>query len=123
MHTVSVKRGYRMIKKILDVAVVVPNGKEASKWYSEKLGLKVHADEGHWITVGPGGSQTIIHLCEGEPDPGNTGIGFVADDLDATYRELSSKGVRFTKKPADEGFGKYAMFSDPYGNEYWLMQE
>ncbi len=110
-----------MIEKILDVAVMVPDGKEAMKWYTEKLGFRVHSSEGHWVTVGPSRWETAIHLCEGKPEPGNTGIGFVTGDVEKEYRALSAKGVRFTKKPADEGFGMYAMFSDPYGNEYWLL--
>ncbi len=110
-----------MIKKIGDVAVMVSNATEASKWYTEKLGFSLLSHEGHWVTVGPEGSQTVLHLCEGKLEPGNTGIGFDSDDLDRTYGELTSKGVEFTRKPADEGWGKYAMFRDPYGNEFWLV--
>ena len=111
-----------MIRKILDVAVMVPDGKAAAKWYGEKLGFEVHDQDEHWITAGPHGSETTIHLCEGPAEPGNTGIGFVADSVESTYRELKSRGVRFTKEPSDQGFGTFAMFSDPYGNEYWLLE-
>lgn len=109
-----------MISSIGDVAVVVSDGKEAARWYSEKLGFKIYSSEGHWITVGPAGATTVIHLCEGKLEPGNTGIGLLADDIQKTYEELSGKGVEFTKKPADEGWGMYAMFKDMDGNEFWL---
>ncbi len=109
-----------MITTIGDVAVVVSDAKKSAEWYREKLGFKVFSSEGHWVTVGPANATTIIHLCEDKLEPGNTGIGLVCDDLQKTYAELSSKGVDFTKKPADDGFGMYAMFKDPDGNEFWL---
>lgn len=109
-----------MISAIGDIAVVVSDGKKAADWYREKLGFKVFSSEGHWITVGPANSSTVIHLCEGKLEPGNTGIGFIVEDVNKTYAELTAKGVEFTQKPADEGFGLYAMFKDPDGNEFWI---
>lgn len=109
-----------MIKGIGDVAVMVSDGKRAAEWYGQKLGFKVLSSEGHWITVAPAGATTVIHLCEGDLEPGNTGIGLIVDDVRETFKELSAKGVKFTKEPADEGFGLYAMFADLDGNEFWL---
>ncbi len=109
-----------MISAIGDVAVVVSDGKKAAEWYREKLGFKIFSSEGHWITVGPHNATTVLHLCEGKLEPGNTGIGLIVDDVKKTYEELSKKGVSFTKKPADEGFGLYAMFKDIDGNEFWI---
>ncbi len=109
-----------MITTIGDVAVVVSDAKKSAEWYRLKLGFKVFSSEGHWVTVGPAGATTVIHLCEAQLEPGNTGIGLVCEDLQKTYKELTGKGVEFTKKPADDGFGMYAMFKDPDGNEFWL---
>ena len=110
-----------MIKKIVDMAVMVSDAAAAAKWYSEKLGFKTVSSEGHWITVAPEGSQTVLHLCEAKLEPGNTGIAFSSDDIDRTYEELTSRGVEFTSKPEDKGWGKFAMFRDPSGNEFWLL--
>ncbi len=114
---------FSMIKKIIDVAVMVSDAGAAAKWYNEKLGFKISSSDGHWVTVSPEGSQTVIHLCEGKLEPGNTGIAFSSDDVDRTYSELLSKGVEFSKKPGDDGFGKYAVIRDPSGNEFWLFGE
>jgi predicted enzyme related to lactoylglutathione lyase len=112
-----------MIKKIASIAVVVSNGKKAAEWYKEKLGFEIVEDSGHWITVAPKGSETVLHLCEGPPlEPGNTGILLICDDVLKTVKELKEKGVKITKEPKDEGWGIYAMFSDPDGNIFWLMQ-
>jgi len=111
-----------MIKSILDVAVVVADSKKAAQWYKEKLDMEVRAQQGHWVTVGPRGSATVLHLCETTPlEPGNTGIGFTVDDLDKTYEELNSRGVEFTVKPKKAEWGSFAKFKDPDGNEFWLM--
>ena len=113
-----------MIKKIASTAVVVRNGKEAARWYRSKLGLEVKESGEHWITVGPRGSRSpVLHLCETKPlERGNTGILFLADDVKRTYEVLSNRGVKFTKRPKDDGWGEYAMFRDPDGNEFWLMK-
>jgi catechol 2,3-dioxygenase-like lactoylglutathione lyase family enzyme len=111
-----------MIKSIIDVAIVVSNANKSAEWYKEKLGLEIRAKEGHWVTVAPKGPGPVLHLCETTPlEKGNTGICFQVDDLDETYKELSSKGVEFTAKPTKEEWGYYAMFKDPDGNEFWLM--
>ena len=113
-----------MIKSIMDVAVVVSDGKKSAQWYKEKLGLEVRDGEGHWITVGPKGSNVLLHLCETTPpEKGNTGIAFLVNDLDKTYKELSGNGVEFTTKPKKTEWGTYAMFKDPDGNEFWLYPE
>jgi lactoylglutathione lyase len=110
-----------MFKSIVDVAVVVSDSKKALKWYTGVLGLEAVDTEGHWITVAPKGSKTVLHLCESDKlEKGNTGIALSTDDIDKTYKELKAKGVKFTHPPKDEGWGVYAMFEDPDGNVFWL---
>jgi lactoylglutathione lyase len=110
-----------MITEIVDVAIVVSNGKKSLKWYTEVLGLDAKSTKGHWITVAPKGSKTVLHLCEGdELEPGNTGIALLTDNIDKTYKELKAKGVKFPHPPGDDGWGVYAQFEDPDGNIIWL---
>ena len=114
-----------VIERIRSVAVVVSDEKKAKEWYKDKLGFEVQEDMEHWVVVGPRGSPTGIHLCKGEPlEPGNCGILFYADDVEATCQELKRKGVECTRELGraewDEKV-KYAMFKDPDGNVFWLM--
>ena len=111
-----------MIKKFMSIAVVVRDKKKAAAWYKTKLGFVIKSNMEHWVTVAPKGTRGIeLHLCKTKPlEKGNTGIAFQCDDLDKTYKELSRKGVKFPVKPIDEGWGKYAMFSDLDGNTFWL---
>jgi lactoylglutathione lyase len=113
-----------LIKGISSAAIVVRNGQKAKEWYKEKLGFVVKSDQEHWITVAPRGTRDFeIHLCETKPlEKGNTGIVFRVDDLNKEYQALSAKGVKFEKKPVDEGWGAYALMKDIDGNVFWLME-
>jgi lactoylglutathione lyase len=125
LGTVRVRQRQMVIEQIRSVAVVVSDEKKAKEWYRDRLGFEVQEDMEHWVVVGPPGSPTGIHLCKGETlEPGNTGILFYTENVEATYQELKGKGVEFTreldKAEWDEKM-KYAMFKDPDGNEFWLM--
>jgi uncharacterized glyoxalase superfamily protein PhnB len=50
-------------------------------------------------------------------------VFFYADDLEATYRELSAKGVTFPEPPSKQFFGWWSMFEDPDGTRYALGQK
>lgn len=111
-----------MITKVHSFAVTVSDTDHAKQWYHDVLGLEVLEDQGHWVTVGrkDGGR---IHLCETDKlETGNTGILLLCDNLDKSYSELVSRGVKFSKAPQDAGFGRFAIFNDPDGNAYWLME-
>jgi predicted enzyme related to lactoylglutathione lyase len=110
-----------MISKSLSTAVMVRDAKKSAKWYKQKLGFNASVDE-YWTTVWPKGATSKLHLCEGKLEPGNTGIGIYCDDVKKVASQLKERGVEFSKNPKDEGWGMYAMFKDPDGNEFWLLK-
>jgi len=110
-----------MVSNKFSVAVVVSDGRKSAKWFKEKVGLKA-STQGHWVLVWPEGAGTKIHLCEGKPDPGNTGIAFYVKDPHKVAGEMKKKGVKFTQPVKKEDWGVNGMFADPDGNEYWLIQ-
>jgi len=109
-----------MVSSKFSVAVVVSDGKKSAKWFKEKVGFRTSA-HGHWVLVWPEGAATKIHLCEGKPDPGNTGIAFYVKDPRKASGEMKAKGVKFTHPVKKEDWGVNGMFADPDGNEYWLI--
>jgi hypothetical protein len=109
-----------MVSKEFSVAVVVADGKKSAKWFQEKAGFNA-STEGHWVLVWPRGATTKIHLCEGKPDPGNTGIAFYAGNPAKLAKEMKAKGVKFTRELKKSEWGFNGMFADPDGNEYWLI--
>ena len=110
-----------MASKEFSVAVMVSDGKKSAEWFEDKLGFK-SSTEGHWILVWPEGSSAKIHLCEGKPDPGNSGIAFYVEDVSNLAKNMKAKGVKFTRDVKKESWGTHAMFADPDGNEFWLSE-
>jgi catechol 2,3-dioxygenase-like lactoylglutathione lyase family enzyme len=118
-----------MIKAMKFVAVPTRDQQRALEFYTEKLGFRVITDQPfddaqRWIELGVGRSGTGITLFT---PPGHesrigsfTGISFVADDVKATWRELSAKGVVFIKEPVEADWGTSAIFADPDGNQFVL---
>jgi len=111
--------GVPVISKEFGVAIMVSDGKKAAKWYGDKLGFET-AVEGHWVAAWPKGAKWKLHLCEGELEPGNTGIGFYSDDLKKTVADLKKKGVKFAKDYTKTKWGEIAMLEDPDGNVIWI---
>jgi len=51
----------------------------------------------------------------------HTGIGFIVEDIDATYKELVEKGVEFDMPPTKQPWGgTLALLKDPEGNIFYL---
>jgi predicted enzyme related to lactoylglutathione lyase len=111
---------------LADVAVTVNDSKASASWWTEKLGFAVYTLDGpggHAVLVAPPGERFVIHLCEGfEPvEPGNTGIAFMSDDIEAMVRRMEAAGVMFTEPLRKTEWGGSAKFADPDGNVFWLV--
>lgn len=120
-----------MIRVINSVTVYVHNQNEAIRFYKDVLGFEMRRWEalgpaGSWIEMAPTGSQTTIVLYPATMMPDHQSrrafVIFGSDDLDASFQALTARGVTFSQEPSDLGWGKFAMFQDPWGNEYGLMQ-
>jgi lactoylglutathione lyase len=110
-----------MVSKEVSVAVMVSDSERSAKWFGEKLGFETSV-EGHWVTVWPKGAGAKIHLCQGKPDPGNTGISFYVEDLESEVKRLKGNGVGFPVDYTVGEWGTFARFADPDGNEFWINQ-
>ena len=111
---------------LADVAVVVSNAKSSAKWWNENLGFSTYTvgGTGHAILVAPPGDRFVLHLCEGFTplEPGDTGIAFVTDKLDALVSRMAKGEVAFPQLPKKESWGRMAKFADPDGNVFWLLE-
>ena len=97
----------------------------AKRWYQDKLGFEIREHQGHWITVGPKNENLAFHLCEGlyPLEPGNSGISFLSKDVKREEASLRKLGVEFATPTTAEDWGTYAMFKDPDGNEFYILEE
>ncbi|MGI0053411.1 MAG: VOC family protein [Thermoplasmata archaeon] len=110
------------------IAVVVSDIDRARAWYTEKLGLDVVADEGHWLGVGRKGRGAMLHLCGALAgwtpplEPGNSGVLLLLNgEFRAACSELKAAGVEFSQPATKTKWGWVASIRDPDGNEHSLM--
>lgn len=79
---------------------------------------KVDAGNGWFIFALPP-AEIAVHPCENE---GRQEIYLMCDDIAATMRALSAKGVEFDAEPADHGWGITTAIRIPGGERLWLYQ-
>ena len=120
-----------MIANIKTVAVYVSDQKEALRFYTEKLGFEVRRTEsigrdGTWVEVAPRGAQSRVVIYPRtlmkDWEHRRPSIMFSCEDIEATYRELSRRGVKFTQVPKRMPWGTFAQFVDLDGNEFILAE-
>ncbi|HEX7946981.1 MAG TPA: VOC family protein [Phenylobacterium sp.] len=99
---------------------------KALAFWTEKVGFHVLTDQPmgdqRWIELGIHNSETrfVLFTPEGHAErvggffPGS----FACDDVEATYRQLTARGVRFRGPPEKQPWGTYAMMIDDEGNEF-----
>jgi predicted enzyme related to lactoylglutathione lyase len=122
-----------MFSHIHSTGIAVRDQDAALDFYMNVLGWEKAMDnpmgEGmRWLTVVPPGAATQLVLAHtswaGEVKGGNTGISLVAPDIDATYETLLARGVKFKQPVEVMPWGaKATWFSDPDGNEFFLVSE
>lgn len=98
---------------------MVSDSKKSAKWYREMLGFET-SEEGHWVTAWLKGAEWKLHLCEGDPEPGNTGIALYSEDLKADVARLKNKGVEFAQDYTKADWGEIAKLKDLDGNIIWI---
>ena len=135
-----------MITKLNHVSIFVLDQDSAFDFYVNKLGFTVNTDASmgpgkRWLTVNPPEQPeleiSLMAIDEGMMfkngsgavmrdlvSKGTFGFGvFECNDLNATYEELSAKGVEFTKPPTREFYGYEALFKDDSGNWFSLGEK
>jgi predicted enzyme related to lactoylglutathione lyase len=130
-----------MLTAIHTTTIFVSDQDKALDFYVGKLGFEKRQDqamgpESRWIEVAPPGRTTTLLLYKPTPEaPGadsyetararigkSTGVLLTTDDVNATYKELSAKGVAFPTPPEQQPWGWWAEISDPDGNMFGIGQ-
>ena len=120
-----------MINKMRFASITVTDIGKAVDFYVKVLGFQVVVEMplpggNQFVMVAPPGSGS--NLVFSLPMPGRlhtplAAIAFETDDVQATFDELSAKGVAFPRPPAKTPWGGVeATFLDPFGNSYMLQQ-
>lgn len=88
-------------------------------------------DGKRWVVVRPpsGGSDILIARAEddqraaiGAQTGGRVGFFLQTDDFDRDAARITNAGGTFEETPRDEVYGRVAVFRDPWGNRWDLIQ-
>jgi catechol 2,3-dioxygenase-like lactoylglutathione lyase family enzyme len=118
-----------MIKAIKFASVPVRDQDRALEFYTKKLGFKVITDSPfdgtqRWIELGLPRADTKLVLFTAPGQDAMIGgfmnVTFMADDVEATAKELKGRGVEFVQEPQKADWGTAAIFKDIDGNRFVL---
>ena len=126
----------------------VRDQERSRQFFVDRLGFRVIVDIeapdlGRWIVVTPpppewlsvlaGGGlvgMAIVVPAEGSAEQQrigqNTGLSFLTEDIGAVFEEWSKRGVHFALPPKEPEWGsgqaRFALFEDPDGNKFSLIE-
>jgi catechol 2,3-dioxygenase-like lactoylglutathione lyase family enzyme len=119
------------------LSVLVPDYDAGIAFFCGILGFDLVEDidqggDKRWVRVQPNGAQTGFILARavgtdqiaaiGQQGGGRVWLFLETDDFDRDYADLQAKGVSFEQSPRDEPYGRVAVFADPFGNRWDLIQ-
>lgn len=122
--------------RLISVALVVPDYDTAIAFFCDVMGFRLTADldqgRKRWVTVQPpgGGVQLVLAQAEGTQQQaaiGDQGGGRVwlfleTDDFSRDHARMTAAGVVFEEPPRHEPYGIVAVWRDPWGNRWDLIE-
>jgi catechol 2,3-dioxygenase-like lactoylglutathione lyase family enzyme len=120
-------------------SILVDDQSKALAFYTEVLGFRKHSDipmgEYRWLTVvspdGVEGAEVVLEPMAFPParawqkslfDAGIPATAFISKDIDAEFKRLAGRGVKFRGEPQQMGPVKVVLFEDSCGNLINLVQ-
>jgi catechol 2,3-dioxygenase-like lactoylglutathione lyase family enzyme len=126
-----------MTARLAAVTLVVPDYDAAIEFYVGKLGFELLEDTDlgggkRWVRVVPKGAETALLLAKaanpdqqaaiGNQTGGRVGFFLQTDDFERDHAAFCAKGVHFRETPRHELYGIVAVFEDPFGNAWDLIE-
>lgn len=124
------------MQRLSTLSILVPDYDAGLAFFVGQLGFDLieDTDQGHkrWVKVAPKGAETAFLLARADtPDQiaaiGNQGGGRVwlileTDDFARDQTAFTANGVVFEERPRHEPYGTVAVFADPFGNRWDLIE-
>lgn len=121
------------------IALVVPDYDEALAFYVDAVGFTLVEDTDlgggkRWVVVSPSTDPASCGLLFaradgerqrasiGQHSGGRVGLFLYTDDFDADHARMSAAGVAFDEAPRTEPYGTVAVWRDPWGNRWDLIE-
>ena len=125
-----------MTASVAMVTVVVDDYDRGIAFYRDAMGLRLVADIDmgggkRWVVVaGPNGGRLLLaHAADdaqrsaiGNQTGGRVGFCKGTDSFAAAPPAFVARGVRFREAPRYEAYGTVAVFEDPFGNLWDLIE-
>ncbi|MEM9086017.1 MAG: VOC family protein [Pseudomonadota bacterium] len=118
------------------ITLVVPDYDTGIAYYRNTLGFNLveDADLGNgkrWVVVAPDNGASLL-LAKAADDAQTAAIGnqtggrvsffLNTDDFADTHARFTAAGVTFLEDPRTEAYGTVAVFCDPFGNRWDLIE-
>ncbi len=119
------------------VTVVTPDYDEALAFYVGVLGFSVVEDtpqgpDKRWVLIEPSGGGCRLLIAKAATDAQRAAVGaqtggrvflfLYTDDFEREAAALAAAGIAFEAPPREEAYGRVAVFRDPFGNRWDLVQ-
>ena len=125
-----------MTASLAMVTVVVNDYESGIRFFRDRLGLALIEDfplEGgkRWVVLaGPRGGRLLLaeaandrqRAAIGNQAGGRVGFFLETDDFARDHADFMAKGVTFREAPRYEPYGTVAVFEDPFGNAWDLIE-
>ena len=126
----------RLTGRLTAVALVVPDYDPAIDFFCNIMGFRLidDLDQGlrRWVTVEPpaGGVRLVLARAEtaeqraaiGNQAGGRVWLVLQTDDFAQDHARMRAAGVHFEEAPRHEPYGVVAVWRDPFGNRWDLIQ-
>ena len=118
------------------ISLIVPDYDEGIAFFTA-IGFSLLEDTDlgdgkRWVRVAPDGAETAILLARaadnrqqeaiGDQGGGRVWLFLETRDFDKDFTQMSDAGVHFEEPPRDEPYGRVAVWQDPWGNRWDLIQ-
>lgn len=123
------------------ITLVVPDYDDAIAFYVGLLDFTLDQDDAdttssgapkRWVRITPpgGGCSLILARAEGDQQVaaignqtgGRVGFFLQTDDFARDHAKMVARGVQFDETPRYEPYGTVAVWRDPFGNQWDLIQ-
>ena len=119
------------------VSLLVPDYDAALHYYVDLLGFALREDifisaDKRWVVVAPPGGECGILLAKaaspaqrasiGKQTGGRVFLFLQTNDFAGDHAALGGRGVNFVEAPRQEPYGTVAVFEDPFGNRWDLIE-
>ena len=126
-----------MSQRLALLSILVPDYAAGIAFFVDQMGFNLLEDTDlgqgkRWVRVAPAGAETAFLLAKADGPDQTAAIGMQGggrvwlfletDDFDRDHAAMTAKGIAFEEDPRNEPYGTVAVFRDPFGNRWDLIQ-